>query len=858
MRMLSGDLKRTQGRRKRGQSLLVCGLIGVFIGVSGVYEQGEAQERDTPSAEQPVGKPTVQQGAFVGNPVSPMIFEADLRTLPRTRGWRPGDLIREVPQATRPPRGKPQEPANQNLPVEDPLLEFQDSLPEDEVSRTFSPPDASFAGMSFTGARPPDTIGDVGLVYYIQMVNDGLGGSSFSVYDKAGTLVVGPTSLQSLWTGGGECAAGRGDPIVLYDHLASRWLMSEVAATGGHLCVYISRTTDPITGGWFLYDFATPALPDFPKYAVWPDAYYVSTNESSPAAYALDRISMLAGLTATSQRFTAPSLAGFGFQALIPSDLDGPMPPPAGTPNYFMRHRDDEVHTPGSNDATRDFIEIWEFRVDFATPANSSFTGPIDIPVAEFDSDVCGLTSFECFPQPGTSQLLDPLREVMNWRLQYRQMFGSQATLVGNFTVDVDGTDRGGIRWFELRSPNPGAIWELFQEGTHSPDTDPRWMGSIAMDKTGNIALGYSVSNASSVFPSIRYAGRRESDVLGTLPQGEVSLIAGGRAQTGSSRWGDYSSMNVDPVDDCTFWYTNEYIAAGSSTWRTWIGKFSFPSCTGSFGGWDEVPGGGLALSGPEIIRFEDERWLFVRGLEGRIFWKVEIDGVWTGWAEVPSGGVTLGSPGAVVLDGILYLFVQGTDFMVYVNTYDGTSWSGWSAVPGGGTTLSGPSAAVLDGLVYLFVQGTDLRIYVNTYDGTSWSGWSEVAGGGLTLDKPEAIIYEGILYLVVRGIDSRIYENLLTGAGWSGWAEVAGGGATLSYIGASVFDGGLDYFVQGTDLRIYQNRLPSVGAARTGWSQVPGGGATLDGPGASGGATECIGMQGTDLKIYINRRPVE
>ncbi len=164
------------------------------------------------------------------------------------------------------------------------------------------------------------------------------------------------------------------------------------------------------------------------------------------------------------------------------------------------------------------------------------------------------------------------------WRLQYRN-FGTYETLVGNFVTDVDGTDHGGIRWFELRKTG-GGPWSLFQEGTYSPDDANRWMGSVAMDKAGNIALGYSVSS-STVYPSIRYAGREAGDVLGSLPLGEVNVVTGALSQTRFTRWGDYSSMNVDPVDDCTFWYTNEYVASPSfgGSWGTRIAKFSFPSC---------------------------------------------------------------------------------------------------------------------------------------------------------------------------------------------------------------------------------------------------------------------------------------
>src|SRR5207253_1794858 len=286
---------------------------------------------------------------------------------------------------------------------------------------------------------------------------------------------------------------------------------------GEHLCVYVSRTSDPLAGGWVSYDFPTPAFPDYPKYAVWPDGYYVTTNESAPAIYALDRARMLAELSAGMLRFTATPLDGFAFQALTPGDIDGSTPPPAGAPALFIRHRDDELHSPASADPTHDFLDLFELHADFATPANSTFTQVASVPVAEFDSALCPLVpNASCFLEPPPGVPLDPIREVVMWRAQYRN-FGAHQTLVGNFVVDVDGTDHGGIRWFELRRTELGA-WSLLQEGTGVQDNE---------------------------------------------------------------RWGDYSSLNVDPVDDCTFWYTNEYLPA-SGHWRTRIARFRFtsPTCT--------------------------------------------------------------------------------------------------------------------------------------------------------------------------------------------------------------------------------------------------------------------------------------
>jgi hypothetical protein len=431
----------------------------------------------------------------------------------------------------------------------------------------FTTPIFNFDGQGYTFVNPPDTVGDVGIAHYIQMINSG--GTSVAIYDKATSNLITQFELTSL----GGCSTGSGDPIVLYDELADRWLLSEFGS-GNSVCVFISQTPDP-TGAYHSYQFPTPSFPDYPKYGVWPDAYYFSANENSPSAYALNRTAMLSGAPATAQGFTAPVLSGFPFQALTPSDLDGSTPPPAGSPNYFMRHRDTEVHGNGNCTVTagQDCLEIWAFDVDFTTPANSSFTEIADIPIANIDSSLCGLSSFNCFPMPGTSTTLDPLREVIMFRLAYRN-FGSHETLVGNLVTDVDNTDHGGVRWFELRKQGANP-WSLFQEGTFAPDAHHRWMGAIAMDGSGNIAVGYNVSST-TLYPSLRYVGRLASDPLGTMPQGEAILVTG-TAANGSNRYGDYAAMSVDPVDDCTFWFTGEYNTG--SGWSTRIGAFKFDQC---------------------------------------------------------------------------------------------------------------------------------------------------------------------------------------------------------------------------------------------------------------------------------------
>jgi len=349
------------------------------------------------------------------------------------------------------------------------------------VDAGFGTPIHNFDGQGYTFLNPPDTVGDVGTEHYIQMINS----TGVAVYDKHTGSLSSSFDLTSL----GGCSTGGGDPIVLFDHEADRWFLSEFGP-GSSLCIFISTTPDPL-GSYNSYLFNdTLSFPDYPKYGVWPNAYYATANENSPTAYALDREAMLAGSPATSQRFTASSLSGFGFQTLTPADWDGNTAPPAGSPNYFMRHVDTEAHGP-SGYPTEDFLEIWAFDVDWSTPANSSFVKIADISVTEFDSDLCGLTSLYAIAMPGVSKCsgssLDPLRETIMWRLQYRN-FGSHETLVGNLSTDVTGNDDSGVRWFELRKVGAGS-WTLHQEGTYAPDSDSRWMGAIAMDGTGNILL---------------------------------------------------------------------------------------------------------------------------------------------------------------------------------------------------------------------------------------------------------------------------------------------------------------------------------------------------------------------------------
>jgi hypothetical protein len=340
-------------------------------------------------------------------------------------------------------------------------------------------------------------------------------------------------------------------------------------------CIAVSQTGDP-TGAWYRYQFQISAvkLNDYPHFGVWSDGYYMSINQfvgntwGGAGAVAFERDKMLLGQPAQAVYFdlfaTDPNLGG-----MLPSDLDG-QPAPAGTPNYFLQEDDNGFGYP------QDQLEMWAFHVNWANPSASTFTNIGNLATAAFDSNMCG-GSRSCIPQPGKTPKLDAIADRLMYRLQYRN-FGSYQTIVANHTVDVNSTDRAGIRWYELR--NSGAGWSIYQQGTFSPDATHRWMGSAAMDSSGNIGLGYS-SSSTTLYPAIRYTGRVAADPLGTLPQGEGTIINGTGAQTHSaSRWGDYSSLSIDPVDGCTFWFTSEYLqTTGSAPWRTRIGSFQLPGC---------------------------------------------------------------------------------------------------------------------------------------------------------------------------------------------------------------------------------------------------------------------------------------
>jgi hypothetical protein len=449
--------------------------------------------------------------------------------------------------------------------------------------------DQNFEGVgNVNGVLPPDTQGDVGPNHYVQMIN-----LSFAIYNKQGNLLLGPLPNTALWQGfGGVCETfNGGDPITMYDEAADRWFMSQLAYPGGaqgfHACIAVSATPDP-TGAYHRYDFlySPTLLNDYPKFGVWNDAYYMTANDflngatfAGAGVQAYERDKMIAGQAAQVVTFHIGDSSGI-YGNLLPADAEGQhlgFSPPAGAPAPFIQFDDDAWGF-----SPTDRLLMWDFHVDWANPGNSTFgVGASHAPnrfleTAPFDSNLCNYAR-SCIPQPGTSVGLDAFGDRLIQRLSYRNFGGTQGMAL-NHAVDVGG-DHAGLRWYQLT--NPGSGWSIQQQGTYAPDSDHRWMGSAALDASGDLGIGYSVSS-SSTFPSIRAAGRLAGDPAGQLSQGEKEMTAGGGSQThGASRWGDYAALQLDPLDGCTYWFTTEYLQQTSvADWHTRVGSFKFPSCT--------------------------------------------------------------------------------------------------------------------------------------------------------------------------------------------------------------------------------------------------------------------------------------
>jgi len=424
---------------------------------------------------------------------------------------------------------------------------------------------------------PPDPTGDVDDQYYIQGTNANVGGA-IKIFDKTnGNDVSGLMGMQTLSS---PNVNGLGDPIILYHHEAQRWFITQFASSGNKLLVYVSETTDP-QGNYFLYQFSCPGFPDYPKWSIAEnaDALLVSTNEGgAPTVYAMKLSAMLLG---NASPFIGVDIGyplnGFGFQSITPVDLEGSIPVPQNMKPLFVRHRDDEVHSQGSPDSnTNDWIELWEMDINWGN--NTASVSKIqDVAIEEIDSDLCGLSSFSCFQQPGTTVRLDPLRETVMYKAPMR-VFDDHQSMVLCLTTDVNGANRGGVRWIELRRPKESiGSWTLYQEGTYAPGSSlNRWMPAINIDKFGNIMMAYSTSSTDAGnYPSLKMTGRRVCDPIGVMTVPETTIKSGLSSRTSNTRWGDYHHMSIDEVDGETFYYTGVYMEPSNSI-RTNISALKF------------------------------------------------------------------------------------------------------------------------------------------------------------------------------------------------------------------------------------------------------------------------------------------
>lgn len=543
---------------------VISGMLLTGLATNGRAAQPAGETRQESVLNRLSAGETAIQGPFVDEPVYPAVFNGDLRDLPQVAPEAPAPIpLRYVP-GQEPKGSAPQ------------IAGWVDSVAQTEFGDgQMPPPVANFAGLDFNGfgaGWPPDTNGDVGPNHYIQTVNTSIG-----IYNKVtGVRLVGVT-FDTFFSGpaGTPCDTdNQGDPVVLYDASVDRWLITDFAwfnfNTGPfYECIAVSQTNDPVAGGWYFYALRadtgafTGYLNDYPKLGVWNDGWYMSANmfqQNPPGpgfgvrAWALDRASMIAGGALYEVHFDTCN--GGVCDSLLPANYRGAAPP-AGAPNYFLG-----AVAPGS-------LNLYEFDVDWATPGNSTFTGPIVIPIAPF-------AIAPSIPQPSTGTLLDSLSFRLMMQLQYRNINGVES-LWANHSVATGGVV--GVRWYEIQ--DPGGAANLIQQGTYQPDSTYRWMGSLAVDQDGNMAVGYSRSSAANpiIYPSILYAGRLAGEAPGLLPQDEATLVTGSGSQNGINRWGDYSAMTVDPLDDCTFWYTTEYYLTTGTNWQTRIGSFKFPSC---------------------------------------------------------------------------------------------------------------------------------------------------------------------------------------------------------------------------------------------------------------------------------------
>jgi hypothetical protein len=518
-----------------------------------------------------------------GEVAMPREFRGDVRALPQVllRHKRKTDRLRQPPiNLNKQPLPGASEPVQVSLP-----LALTLNMPAPSQNFPGLSLNGSCTGGSCGGGYPPDTNGDVGPNNYVQAVNTAVG-----IFSKTGTQQA-AFRFNSFWASAGTgtpCdTSNDGDPIVLYDPLGDRFIFMDFAFTNSttgpyYFCFAVSKTGNPL-GSYWLYairgdDAAHPWFPDYPKGGVWPDGLYFTANmfcdQTSGCAggqgafqevriWAFNRTQMEAGQALQQVVIDTNSTTYF---SLLPSNMRGAQPP-AGSPNYLV-----------SEDQSSFAFDVFKFQPVYGG-SGSTFTGPTKVSQASYT-----VPNGAVVPQPSTSTKLDSLYDRLMMQNQYRNLGGTESLWVSH-TVRTSSSSNTGIQWAQINVTGGTVTTTPVQQQKYFPDTTLyRWMPSLAVDSAGNMAVGYSVSN-SSTFPEIRYAGRLATDPLNTLAQSETTLINGGGSQSLNcggnpcTRWGDYSAMTVDPVDDCTFWYTTEYYSTTGGNWNTRIGSFKFAAC---------------------------------------------------------------------------------------------------------------------------------------------------------------------------------------------------------------------------------------------------------------------------------------
>jgi len=428
------------------------------------------------------------------------------------------------------------------------------------------PTRANWAGQTASGFRPYDPSGAVGPNHYVQMINS----TTFKVYNKTTGAVTLTATLGNLWS---PATANAGDPIVMYDKAADRWFLAQFGtSTDKKIYIAVSTSPDP-TGSYYTYTYVSPQFPDYLKFSVWQDGYYMTSNQSTQKVFCFERTAMLAGTPGARSIYVNYTPPKSGFFVPLPGDAADGVLPPAGTPCPIFSYSDN-----GWGSAYFDRVNIYNMTVNWvpATPT-ASISLAANISTAAFDASYN--SSWNDCPQPGTTQKLDGIGGVCMYRAQWKSWSGYN-TIVLNWAVKISASQRS-IKWCELRQNQSTGVWSMYQEGIYTPDANTRWMGSIAMDNNGSIGLSYLKSNSTSIYPGLYYTGRRTCDPLGTLPVTETVAIAGTGSQTGGvNRVGDYAHTSLDP-DGVTFWSTSEYMGGttGSSAARTRIFSYQITPC---------------------------------------------------------------------------------------------------------------------------------------------------------------------------------------------------------------------------------------------------------------------------------------